>query len=910
MEGEIERRRWILTGIVQGVGFRPHVARVASHYSGELTGFCGNDTLSVFIEGQGPRIVLDAFIKEVVETAPPLSSILTCQDSLVDVVDTESGFRIVASEGGSGARTLIPPDVSICPDCLADIRDPCNRRFGYAFTTCTNCGPRMSIIEDLPYDRPNTTMREFPLCEVCSREYRDPDDRRFHAQPISCFDCGPHIWMVETEEIPDGVGDPFSSAALPVDLVDGSRGGRSRENQDAVLDAVAARILSGEVVAVKGIGGFHLLVDATNESAVARLRKRKHRDGKPLALMVKDLDAARELVELGEEGSPAESLLISPAHPIVLAERRSGRPIAPSVAPGLNTLGIMLAYTPLHLLLLERIGRPVVATSGNLSSEPLCFDNAEALARLGKIADAFLLHNRTIAVPVEDSVVMAAKTAFSRVRKKLASESDTPQVEDMTGGLTLLPARRSRGYVPVPVALPARVNPDSSARADGDNLVILGVGGELKNTFTLVRGGMAFTSAHIGDMGSLASQQAYEKAIKQLTKIHDENPSVVVRDSHPNYATTAWAERYVGAAREEGREVQQIALQHHRAHAYSLLAETGVERAIVIAVDGTGYGDDGKIWGSEVFLVEAEPAAPRRLGQTLPATFPSVITPEKFDPQASLDRSAASEDGSTLLHSLGSLRKDETVSAGVAGQIQTAPRLAHLPYFPLPGGDLAVKEPWRQAAALLTTFGIETTGLPLQDRLNTTVGKAVLSQIPQSPETCALGRYFDAAAAILEICPISTYEAAAPVALQTAAEHWLAENPAESVAMLRAPAYMAVTPEISALSAVETRVLPVQNIVSELTQGMKQGKNPGELAFRFHVQIANLLASAAIKAVNKYECAAVGITGGSALNSLLTSIIGRQIEESGLTWLTHQRVPANDGGLSLGQAYYGYLLSQ
>lgn len=850
----------MLTGIVQGVGFRPHVARIAARFRGALTGFCGNDALSVFIEGQGTSEVLQAFITAVVDEIPPLAYVIRCQETAIDVVDGDTEFQIVPSRGGSGARTLIPPDVSICDDCLADIRDPENRRYGYAFTTCTNCGPRLSIIEDLPYDRPQTTMRDFPLCAACAAEYRDPADRRFHAQPISCYDCGPHVWLVSASELPEGCSDPFANNTLPVDLVDGSRGGRSRAEQDQVLDAAADLVRSGAIVAVKGIGGFHLLVDATNETAVARLRARKHRDGKPLALMVGTLDAARRLVNLGTPGNALEQLLLSPAHPIVLAPRMAHSVVAPSVAPDLDTLGVMLPYTPLHLLLLERINRPVVATSGNLSNEPLCYRNSDALTRLGGIADAFLLHNRGIAVPVEDSVIMAAPSLSGAVSgNKASTTSTTPSESPGTtrdsspvSEVAFLPVRRSRGYVPLPFPLPqqnawtAREAPHESVNQV--NPVILGVGGELKNAFTLIRDGLAFTSAHIGDMGTLASQQAYEAAIKQLTKIHRELPRIVVRDLHPNYATTAWAERYVAAAREQGREVELLALQHHRAHAFSLLAETGVPRALVIAVDGTGYGDDGKIWGAEVFLVDV---------------------------------------------------------AQVAAQgEEAAPRLAHLPYFPLPGADLAVREPWRQALSLLHSLGLSATGLPVASRCQSSLGQAVLSQLEagSAPLSCALGRYFDAAAAILGLCPLSSYEADAPVRLQSLAQSWQSQHPRQVAGILQ----HLITESLPGKGG----ELPMRGIITELVAGVKTGVNPGELAFRFHVAVAKIFAVATCALAKNHKCAAVGITGGSALNSLLSDLIAFQIKEQGLTWLTHQRIPANDGGLSLGQAFFGYLTTQ
>ena len=919
-----QRRRWLLTGIVQGVGFRPHVARVASRFP-ELSGFCGNDALQVFIEAQAPHPdTLQAFIDAVTSEAPPLSKIMEIRESNVDVVDAESSFRIVASGGGHGARTLLPPDTALCPDCLGELRDPENRRFGYAFTTCTNCGPRLSIILDLPYDRPATTMRDFPMCPVCQSEYRDPENRRYHAQPISCYDCGPHLWTVESSEVPAGANDPFGEVEIPAELCDGSRGGRDRHAQDQVLSQVAAWLRQGRVVAVKGLGGFHLLVNARDEAAVSRLRRRKHRDGKPLALMVRDLAEARELVDLGPVSGPGEAALCGVQHPIVLAPLQDsggeagalvGRGVAVSVAPGMDTLGIMLPYTPLHQLLLDRLDFPVVATSGNLSSEPLCYENADALRRLSEIADAFLLHNRDIAVPVEDSVV------------QLSPGCDSDQ------GIRISPVRRSRGYAPVPILLPQSYvdvvdatldlgshRPDLDPADDldpaGTNPVILGVGGELKNTFTLSRDGMAFTSAHIGDMESLASQQAFERAVVQMTKIHAQRPGLVVCDRHPNYATTAWAGRFVADLRAKGHPAQLLTLQHHRAHALSLLAEHGAERAVVLAVDGTGFGEDSQIWGSEIFVVDLGKFG-RGRGENAR--------------RATLDVQWAQWIEQSALRWCGAL-----------------------PAFALVGGDLAVREPWRQGVAVLHRFGLDPRGLPLEQRLCGGAGRLVESQLRAEDEsapagqaesgspddtdaersakalrgtdgvaqarprqsglawTRALGRYFDAAAALLGLCEVADHEAAAPVALQTEAVRYLRRcglgqaflEPVED----GVPGYG----EDGAVGGGQGWLCgeeEVRAVFAHLVEGRREGVSLGELAWRFHQEIAHILASAAIQVARAERIEVIGLTGGSAINWILEELIRREVKEAGLTWLTHREMPANDGGLSLGQAYFGYLLT-
>ncbi len=553
-----------MRGVVQGVGFRPHVAVVAARHL--VTGLVGNDDRGVFVEAQGDAAALDAFWVDLLATLPPLARVLSTSVADRPTVAGEGGFRIVPSRHLPGARTLIPPDVATCADCLADMADPDNRRHRYAFTTCTHCGPRLTIIEDLPYDRPATTMRAFELCPACRAEYTDPADRRFHAQPISCYDCGPRLWVA-----PAGV--PVAPPDAGVDR---------RAAQDAALADALARLRAGQVLAVKGVGGFHLMCDARSPDAVARLRERKRRTGKPFAVMVADLDAARRIALLTDDQA---ELLASPARPIVIAPRAAGYDLAPEVGPGLDTVGVLLPYAPLHWLLLES-GMALVATSGNLSEEPLCFTDEDAAARLGGLADALLLHDRAIHVPVEDSVFVAGAAV------------GTPSVT--------VPARRSRGYAPLPVALP------------GEGPSVLAVGGEMKNTFALATGEWAFMSAHLGDLGSLAAQRAFEASVAQLTALLRVAPDVVACDLHPGYATTAWAERFADA-----RGVEVVAVQHHHAHALALLVEHGIAGpAVVAALDGTGYGTDDTIWGGEVLLLDATRPGYERVWH-LP-TFPLV----------------------------------------------------------------------------------------------------------------------------------------------------------------------------------------------------------------------------------------------------------------------------------------------
>ena len=651
------RRGYLLRGVVQGVGFRPHVVVVAARHP--VTGLVGNDDRQVFVEAQGDAAALDAFWADLLATVPPLARVLTTAVADLPPVAGETGFRIVPSRRAPGARTLIPPDVATCADCLADMADPADRRHRYAFTTCTNCGPRLTIIEDLPYDRPATTMRAFELCPACRAEYADPADRRYHAQPISCHDCGPRLWVAPA-------GRPLQPPDAAVDR---------RAAQDAALADAVARLRAGQVLAVKGVGGFHLMCDARNPDAVARLRDRKRRTGKPFAVMVADLDAARRLAVLTDDQA---DLLASPARPIVIAPQAPGYDLVAGVSPGLGTVGVLLPYAPLHWLLLES-GLALVATSGNLAEEPLCFTNEDAAARLAGVADALLLHDRGIHVPVEDSVFVAGAAV------------GTPSVT--------VPGRRSRGYAPLPVVLP------------GGGPVVLAVGGELKNTFAVATGELAFVSAHLGDLGSLAAQRAFEASVAQVTGLLRVTPEVVACDLHPGYATTAWAERFADA-----RGVELVAVQHHHAHALALLVEHGVTGpAVVAALDGTGYGPDGTIWGGEVLRLDA--------------THPGWQ------------------------------------------------RVWHLPTFPLVGGDRAIRHPWRTALGLAHAWGLDLPdAAPAAAADERRLVESQLASGVGVVATSSAGRLFDAAAALLGLCATASYEAQGPLELQAAATAWAAAH--------------------------------------------------------------------------------------------------------------------------------------
>lgn len=553
------RRRFTVTGVVQGVGFRPFVHRTATRLG--LAGFVGNDSGAVFVEVQGPAATIDEFARRLRAEAPPLASICALSQAEI-VADAACGvdFRIVESRTGDGATTPIPPDIAVCDDCVAELFDPGDRRYRHPFVTCTNCGPRFTIIRDLPYDRPATTMAGFTMCQRCAVEYRDPANRRFHAQPVACPDCGPSLWF---------------------------RAGTERVGgSDAALAATQRALGAGAIVAIKGIGGYHLACAVDDESAVGALRGRKARGGKPFAVLVRDLAVARRYAEIDDTEA---AVLSSPARPIVLLRRRFDAPIADRVAPGCPWIGLILPYSPIHHLLLAAVPEiagsvpdALVLTSANRSDEPICFTDNDAVQRLSgssALCDGVLDHDRPIHVPCDDSVVRVVDGRE-------------------------LPIRRSRGYAPLPVDI-GYAGP-----------AVLAVGAELKNTFCLTDGPSAFCSGHIGDMGTWETLRAFECAVDQLTGIRHE-PERLAADMHPGYLTRSWAERHA-----DDRPLDLV--QHHHAHVVSLLAEHGRlgEPIVGIAFDGTGFGTDGAIWGGEILALGADSHRFVRVGHLAPVPLP------------------------------------------------------------------------------------------------------------------------------------------------------------------------------------------------------------------------------------------------------------------------------------------------
>lgn len=628
------RVRLDITGVVQGVGFRPAVARVAADCG--LSGFVYNDAGSVQCELEGPPERVEAAVRGIRDQPPPLARVDGFREvSLIPHGASifERSFRILDSRTGDAAHTLIPPDVATCADCLRELRDPADRRFGHPFITCTNCGPRYTVITDLPYDRPATTMAPFTMCPRCAAEYGDPSDRRFHAQTIACADCGPTLSWIG----PFAATDPIVAAAQALN--------------------------NGLIVAIKGIGGYHLACRADDPDAVALLRRRKNRPAKPFAVMAANLAAARRIVTVDDAAAVA---LESSAAPIVLVPKYIGSTVVDVVAPGLGELGVMLAYSPVHHLLFDQLGAvPLVMTSANQGGSPIVFRDGD-LDWIDGLCDGILTHDRAIGVPCEDSVVAVE-----------------------TGG-AVLPIRRSRGFAPLPVTV--------QSRADG---VIVATGGDLKTTFCLMGAdGYAHMSSHLGDMADPRTQSCFEAALDHLAFMTDRTPVRIARDLHPSYATTRWAQR-------RGGDI--VAVQHHHAHAVSLLAEHQRLGTPIIAVvfDGTGYGTDGTIWGGELLAI------------TDPARFT---------------------------------------------------RVGHLAPFALPGGDAAVRQPARIALDLMHRAGIgwDADLAPVAAVGENGIG-ILAQQIPRGigcATTTSMGRLFDAVASLLGVCQEVTYEGQAAIELE------------------------------------------------------------------------------------------------------------------------------------------------
>jgi hydrogenase maturation protein HypF len=813
-------------GAVQGVGLRPFVYRLATELG--LHGWVNNSSQGVLLEVEGPRAEVEAFLRRFDAEKPPRSFFQSVQATWLDPAG-HTRFEIRESQVAGDKLALVLPDIATCPDCLRDIFDPSNRRFHYPFTNCTHCGPRFSIIESLPYDRANTSMKKFAMCPECQDEYNSPRDRRFHAQPNACPRCGPHL------ELWDAAGGPLAK-------------------RDEALTRAAVFVREGKILALKGIGGFQLMVDARNPEAVSRLRARKKRQEKPFALMFASLAAVRcECRVSGLE----ERLLLSPESPIVLLERDSKiqhqqSEIAAPVAPGNPNLGVMLPYTPLHHLFMGELGFSVVATSGNRSDEPICIDEREALTRLGGIADVFLAHNRPIARPVDDSVASI-----------------------LLGRQLLL--RRARGYAPLPILIhsPAAANDAASVSAVGagggvlraaccvgNSQSVLAVGAHLKNTVALAVGPQVFLSQHIGDLETTEAYETFLRVIADFQRLYDARPSVIAMDLHPDYLSTKFATDLLAQASrpaDDGsaaslssnpavsqpstasggqaehtqhaiRNTSAHRVQHHLAHVLACMAENEVQApALGVAWDGAGYGPDGTVWGGEFFLVS----------------------------QASNDR------------------------------------VAHFRQFRLPGGEKAMREPRRTALALLyEIFGPSVFedggGLPASNfgAAQLTALKSMLQSGVNCPWTSSVGRLFDAVAALIGLRQHNHFEGQAAMELEFALAGAACEEayPLAIAAAGHPPGNGAI-------------VVDWEPMVRALLADLRRERAAAEISAKFH----NALIESLVSVARRVGEPRVALSGGCFQNRYLTERAVKRLRQEGFDPYWHQRVPPNDGGIALGQ---------
>jgi len=777
IEAHLIRRRVHVEGVVQGVGFRPYVYRLATDLG--LAGFIRNDVIGVDIEIEGPGDAVARFLERLPVELPAMSHIArTAVEVVAPLPDSDRAFSIVSSHDAGQLLVAVTPDAHVCDDCLRELDDPSDRRFRYPFLNCTHCGPRFTIVRRVPYDRPNTTMSAFPMCADCRREYEDPDDRRFHAQPVACPACGPQLWLVE----------PGGTAERPQSTASG--------DQDPIKE-VRERLWRGEVVAVKGVGGFHLAVLANDERAVSTLRHRKGREGgKPFAVMARDLEQARRIAHVGAEEA---ALLASTARPIVLLRRRLDADLAASVAPDLETVGVMLPYSPLHHLLLEHPMAPLVMTSGNPTEEPITTANDEALRRLGPLCDALLLHDRDIHSGCDDSVTQVVV--------------DRPQI-----------LRRARGYVPRPI--------DVRALAVSDGVIALG--GEMKGAVCVTRPGQLVLGRHLGELTHLTTQTLLRDELELMTSLLGVTPRIVAHDLHPDYFTTRLAEE---RASREGLE--RVAVQHHHAHLASCLAEHDVapETTVLgVIFDGTGYGPDGTIWGGELLV----------------------------------------------------------------GSYQGYRRAAHLRAVPLPGGDAAIRSPFRTALAhLLDALGPEALELAVPSLLARP--RSLLEDLARMieadiacPRSCGMGRLFDAVAAIVGVPGTQgeavTYEAQAAMELEALAARAF-------VAQRESAAYSVELIDDEGTLELDTRPL-IRSVVHDVLNGTARET----VAARFHHAVVEATAAAVERIAEAEGVESIALSGGCFHNALLLSGLSSRLEALGYHVLRQERAPCGDGGLALGQA--------
>jgi hydrogenase maturation protein HypF len=750
-----------IRGVVQGVGFRPFIYRLANEL--KLYGYVFNNSKGVFIEAEGDDEPLKTFLFRIEKDKPSLSVITSLEHSILDPAGY-ADFTIRESEEDEDVSAFILPDIAVCDDCISEIFNPDDRRYLYPFINCTNCGPRFSIIESLPYDRPNTSMKIFEMCDACREEYENPLDRRFHAQPTACHDCGPQLSLWD-------------------------EGGNIISGKNDSVAQAAQLIKDGKIIALMGIGGFQLIVDASNDNAIKRLRERKRREEKPFALMFPDILSIKNVCHLNDAEKRA---LRSPESPIVLVKKKpvtlpAGRQdpqskISEIVALSNPCLGVMLPYTPLHHLLMWVLNAPIVATSANLSEEPICIDENEALERLKGIADCYLVNNRPIVRHVDDSIVRII----------------------MNREMVL---RRARGYVPLPVQI-------RDKHSDLKSKSILAVGGHLKNTVALKKGDSIFISQHIGDLSTEESNNTFKKVINDFQLLYDAKPETVISDMHPDYISTKHAKLL-------NSNIEQV--QHHYAHIAACRLENQIDgEALGVSWDGTGYGEDGTVWGGEFFIT----------------------------------------DDSSYKH------------------------VVHLKHFKLPGGEIAIKEPRRSLAGLLfELYGksfIDEWGHLLKDKFTNkelSVISNMLEKGINSPLTSSAGRLFDAVSSLLGICQKSSYEGQAAMMLEFAADR--NEKGDYTFNVIED----------------EKLIIDWQPIIENIILDLKKGVSTSIISAKFHNSLTKIILSIAEKlAVKK-----VILSGGCFQNGLLLERTIEQLQMNNYKVYWHQRIPPNDGGISLGQ---------
>ncbi|MFH2069509.1 MAG: carbamoyltransferase HypF [Candidatus Omnitrophota bacterium] len=778
-----------VTGLVQGVGFRPFVYRLASRLA--LSGFVRNQRDGVSILAEGRKNILKKFLDRLEREAPPASQIFRVEVKEVRPVGRPS-FKIEESRGKKEGKLFVPPDIAACQNCLSEMADPTDRRYRYPFINCTNCGPRYSIIKDLPYDRPRTVMAQFRLCQNCGREYRDPADRRYHAEPVACPVCGPEISLRHKN--------------------------RTVATGDAATRKALALIKQGKIIAVKGIGGFHLICDAANEAAVKRLRRRKKRPFKPLALMAESAKTVRRYALLSAE---AEKLLTGPCRPILLLRKRPGQNDLPeSLSPDNNYYGFFLAYAPLHFLLLEIGPKVLVATSANLSEEPVTCDDKEAEEKLAGIADYFLTHNRKIVNRSDDSIILPVNSPFPRpsrqgreITQTLRGRVPFPKLwkgDVCRWGSIFI--RRSRGYAPLPIITGVKF-PAS-----------LAFGAEEKGTFAFASGHTVFPSPYLGDLKNYENLQFFEKTLDCYGRFFRIKPEFLVADLHPDYQSRRSAEKTA-----KKKKLPLFLVQHHQAHVASVLAEYNLKEPVIgVVFDGTGYGTDKTLWGGEFFCGNQQKM--KRVGRLLP--------------------------------------------------------------FPLPGGDQAVLQPWRIALSLLhSAFGSKIPDLKSLKKIDRNQKIAVLETLNNDYpfiETSSAGRLFDAVSSLLGLCHQQTYDAQAPIRLQTAAEK------AES-------RLTQLKPYPFTLEKDEVLRVDWKPIITEIAGELETEKSTEIIAARFHLTVAEIIESVCLRLSRKGKINKVVLAGGVFQNQLLLKLTREKLSAVGFSVFVPEKLPINDAGICLGQ---------